>query len=243
MAPLARTHSPPRVTGRDGHAKYRPCLRLDFAFRCAYGLAHEREVGPSENYGGFEIEHFRPQGLRKFRRLANSYANLLWACPTCNRAKLHTWPGPEEAALGMRLVDPTEEALGEYLTLRGDVVVGTEIPSRSQAASYMIDVVRLNGAAHQERRRRKTLAVKIATLEATLEVFREDVDAHDEAKLAQIAAAEKELADFAAMIGASLPWDAPQACHCPPDGTPAVAASPRRQTRRSRKKRRSAVPR
>ena len=240
-APLPRSHGPPPVYGTGGYAGYRSCLRVDFNFRCAYCLAHEREVGPSEDYGGFEIEHFKPQGLRQFRKFANTYSNLLWACPTCNRAKHHTWPDAAELALGMRFVDPSVEALGDYLSMSGNLVVGTLDPKRASAAEYMIDAIRLNRAAHKERRqRRKDIAVKVATMEAMLEVFREDVAAlttPDQAKLDEISRAESELKRFADMLGATPPFDAPASCLCPtPGATTAKPAKQRRGTRRARKK-------
>ena len=99
--PLKRSCRPPSVSDYD---RYRSCLRKDFYFRCVYCQSHETEVGPGAKYGGFEIEHFRPQ--EKFSALAARYDNLLWACRACNKEKRHKWPLPEEIAKGYEFVDP-----------------------------------------------------------------------------------------------------------------------------------------
>ena len=213
MAPLHRGHTPPRVIGRDGYEKYRECLRLDFAYRCAYCLAHEVEVGPSGKFGGFEIEHFRPQGRHEFRRFANTYTNLLWACHACNRAKDFGWPTAAEIAKGERFVDPSAEPLGAFLTVAGDEVV----PNPSEpAATYMIEEIHLNSDLHQRRRkRRRDVATNIATLKASLAIFKQRLTPNaTPMELAEIASAETSLSELSALTGVRAPWDEPEWCHC-----------------------------
>ena len=62
-----------RVQG--SYTAYRPFLRRDFAFRCAYCLRHEFFFGGGE---AGEIDHFRPRHL--FPDLLNNYDNLYWSC-------------------------------------------------------------------------------------------------------------------------------------------------------------------
>lgn len=214
--PVPRTHTPKKVIGEDGYGLYRPCLRLDFEFRCAYCLAHESEVGPSSDYGGFEVEHFKPKGRREFRRFSNVYSNLLWACHACNRAKSSKWPSEEEHARGMRFVDPSAEALGHFIVCDGvRVAPVAEAPAEHQAAGeYMIDEINLNSGAHRRRRQlRRDVATKLATLDAMLQVFREELPTP--AVLISIDEAEREILALREMLGAGDPWDRPERCRCP----------------------------
>lgn len=233
--PLPRTHAPPEVSGEKGFAKYRDCLRLEFSARCAYCLSHEGEVGPSQNYGGFEVEHFKPQGRREFHSLRNRYSNLLWACPTCNRAKGHRWPDPEEQKLGARFIDPTVEAMGDFLVINGVRV--DQVEPTSQAAAYTIEQINLNSAAHKERRRkRQALAPKLALVEAKIEVLRErhaatgDADALD-----ALNALESELREIGTLVGwQPTSWDMPSTCFCAAPAQQLRRRKPR--TRRERRK-------
>src|SRR6516162_1416142 len=75
-----RRHGP---AGYQDYESYRDWLRDEFMFRCIYCLHRERWYGRSAT---FHIEHFIPvtdDPSRKFE-----YANLLYACATCNAAKL-----------------------------------------------------------------------------------------------------------------------------------------------------------
>lgn len=56
------------------YAQYRPLLRLDFRYRCAYCLLHEFYLGGE---AGCEIDHHRPQNGPSARPdLINVYENL-----------------------------------------------------------------------------------------------------------------------------------------------------------------------
>jgi len=213
-APLPRTHVPEKVIGETGYGLYRPCLRLDFTFRCAYCLAHESEVSPSDKYGGFEVEHFKPKGRREFRRFSNAYANLLWACHACNRAKSNKWPTEEETARGMRFVDPSVEALGAFLTIDGIHVTVAAAAAEPAAAEYMIDEINLNSATHRRRRHlRHEIATKLATLDAMLQVFRETLPTP--AVTDDIERADADIRELRDLLGAAAPWDCPTSCRCP----------------------------
>lgn len=61
---------------------YRPWLRDQFSFRCAYCLIREQWGRVT---GEFDVEHFRPQARNP--ELATVYDNLHYACSRCNGAK------------------------------------------------------------------------------------------------------------------------------------------------------------
>jgi hypothetical protein len=217
LAPIKRTHRPP-VVRADG---YRRCLRLDFKNRCAYCLSHEREVAPGQAYGGFEVEHFRPES--RFPKCRDQYSNLLWACQACNRAKRAQWPTDAEARQGCHFVDPTSEGLGKYVDLQGDRVVSV---NTNPAGDYMIEAICLNSPVHKLRRHeRKDAAVQVAYLTVLLDRLRNE-PVLDPAEVATVEAAI-ERAD----VTGRPPWDQPIDCVC----LPASPGSRKRRTRRERK--------
>jgi hypothetical protein len=80
--PEARIHRRHGPRGYANYESYRPWLRDEFAFRCAYCLKRETW---GQVTGEFDIDHFRPQWLG--RHLAGDYANLVYACRRCNAVK------------------------------------------------------------------------------------------------------------------------------------------------------------
>lgn len=213
---LPRAHRPPKARPYD---EYRNCLRREFSFTCAYCLSTEPEIAGSSAYGGFEIEHFKPKGLRIFRRLRSFYGNLLWSCHACNRAKREKWPSKAEVGLGSRFVDPSTEPLGSYLEIVGVkvVAVGGNAPGE-----YMIEEINLNSGLHVERRRQRAeQAKRFALLEGTFEALvarvgpgasvqeRQDID-RDAAKI------QRQLTEWRDSFDRGrMPWDAPITCKCP----------------------------
>jgi 5-methylcytosine-specific restriction endonuclease McrA len=74
-----------RRHGPDGYAayeSYRPWLRDEFDFRCAYCLKRETW---GQIASEFELDHFRPQSSNP--RLLLDYQNLVYACRRCNAVK------------------------------------------------------------------------------------------------------------------------------------------------------------
>jgi hypothetical protein len=170
-AATPRTHRPPKVTGGKGYQKYRNCLRLEAEYTCVYCLSTEREVGPSEAFGGFEVEHFHPKGLAKFKKQANHYFNLLWACKACNRAKSNVWPSKTQLAAGSRFLDPTRDNLNDHMAIVGNEV---KVLNGSPAAKYTISRLRLNSETHQDRRQQRTADDKaMALLDGTIQLLEE----------------------------------------------------------------------
>src|SRR5579871_1556139 len=98
------------------YTRYRPLLRADFQYRCAYCLTHERYLGGE---AGCAIDLHRPQqGPYARPDLASEYSNLYWTCRECNDNKSDTWPSPEEEALGSQFFDPCTSEGDHDLHLR-----------------------------------------------------------------------------------------------------------------------------
>jgi hypothetical protein len=90
--------------------RYKPYLRRDFNYRCAYSWVHESSIGGEAT---FEVEHFRPK--THFRKLGATYSNLYYVWGPCNRAKGETWPRLADRKAGRRFVDPcAEEAFTHF---------------------------------------------------------------------------------------------------------------------------------
>ena len=74
-----------RIHGPRGYAQcepYRPWLRDEFAFRCAYCLSREQWGRVT---GEFALDHFVPQKARANQ--ATTYDNLVYSCARCNLTK------------------------------------------------------------------------------------------------------------------------------------------------------------
>lgn len=211
LKPRPLRHRPRKVDGLRGYERYRPCLRLEFGYSCAYCLSAEREVGRLEKWGGFEVEHFRPKGKAPFKKLRNHYFNLLWACHACNRAKGSHWPDKDAERRGERYANPCEEALGEHLVIRGRIV---EPVNASSVGRYMIRRLRLNSDLHRERRKeREELATNYALAAATVTLLEQK-----QSSSAAMAEAAIGLAHVKEKIAERLraPWDKEDGCLCGP---------------------------
>ena len=88
--PLVRRHGP---AGYASYRSYRPWLRDEFSFRCVYCLLREQWGRATAE---FDLEHFVPHVLAPER--STDYANLFYACRSCNvRKGKHTLPDPGDA--------------------------------------------------------------------------------------------------------------------------------------------------
>lgn len=111
--------------------RYRPFLRKDFLYRCAYCERPEIYLGGAEC---FEIDHFRPRS--KFPWLDADYSNLYYCCAKCNRYKGDSWPEAALAAAGYRFADPcAEDVYRDHLREQpdGDVEAITKCGEYSRA--------------------------------------------------------------------------------------------------------------
>jgi hypothetical protein len=117
------------------YTRYRPFLRQDFRYRCAYCLTHEFYLGGE---AGCTIDHYRPQS-GPFARpdLISVYENLYWCCHECNQNKGATWPTSEELLAGRRFLDPCRSE--DDHDLHWTVVSDGTLSPRTPAGTYTIE--------------------------------------------------------------------------------------------------------
>jgi hypothetical protein len=125
------------------YQNYKPFLRRDFYYRCAYCEIHEAHIG---GHWGFGVDHFRPKA--KFRKLRLLYHNLYYACNFCNTMKGETWPSRREQKDGYRFVDacqedpyvihfrPTEDGILASLTRAGEYTLKHLRLNRTQLCQH-----------------------------------------------------------------------------------------------------------
>jgi hypothetical protein len=75
--PLHRRHGP---RGYATYKSYKPWLRDEFSFRCAYCLCREQWEPNGQDV--FSVEHIQPQA--RYPEQATDYDNLIYACAVCN---------------------------------------------------------------------------------------------------------------------------------------------------------------
>jgi len=138
MAFFIRQEYPPQF---DDYRKYRPFLRRDFRFMCAYCERPEFALGGEES---FEIDHFRPKG-GKFQSLEAHYPNLYYACAKCNRYKGAVWPSDELMAEGFQFADPCQEDM--YSKHLREQPASGELKALTNCGLYTAEKVRLNRPA------------------------------------------------------------------------------------------------
>ncbi len=120
--PATRRHGP---QGYADYQSYKPWLRDEFTFQCAYCLARER--WESDGHHGFGVEHIRPQSSLPNDRF--EYDNLVYACNTCNSTRRD-------------VILPTEFITEprDHLRSRGNGIVD----ALSESGAEVIDLCRLN---------------------------------------------------------------------------------------------------
>ena len=138
-APLSRRHSPRGYT--DYHS-YRPWLRDEFCFRCAYCLLREQW---GQVRGGHSIDHFEAVAQNPDR--VNDYDNLLYACATCNLAKA-----------ARNVPDPTAVLLSPNVWVSPEGAMHATNPE----AAKLIDLLGLDRPKAREYRALWTGIIKLA---------------------------------------------------------------------------------
>lgn len=129
---------------------YKPYLRKDFLFRCAYCLVHEAHFGGLRN---FHVDHFRPKNRKEFRDFALAYANLYYACGLCNTFKGHWWPSAGDEQAGRRFVDPCEiDPYGKHFEVNEED--GT-LRALTPAGHYTVEHIWLDRPQLNKHRRRQ----------------------------------------------------------------------------------------
>src|SRR4051794_29805210 len=83
------------------YKKYKPFLREDFWYQCAYCNISEGYRKGTEVFG---VDHFRPQ--KGFPELSAVYSNLYYCCAGCNSNKGSRFPDEHLQKAGIHYVDP-----------------------------------------------------------------------------------------------------------------------------------------
>lgn len=125
-APQRRRHGP---RGYLDYKHYKPWLRDDFSFRCAYCLCRETWLPDGEAY--FGIDHVLPRSLAS--GCLSTYDDLVYACSVCNACKKDC---PE-------ILDFSDLALAEHIEVQDDGAIRA-LTSRGQA---LIEVCALDRPA------------------------------------------------------------------------------------------------
>lgn len=99
---------------KNSYRLYREQLKTDFNNRCGYCDAPDDVLWAR---GPYHIDHFAPHS--KFSDLKETYGNLVYACPFCNRAKSDKWHGecadtPNDGCIGF--VDPCSHEYDQHLS-------------------------------------------------------------------------------------------------------------------------------
>ena len=211
--PIERRHAP--APGRYG--SYRPCLRWDFGFTCAFCLLHEADLAEHgvEGTGLTWIEHRLLRSVDPLR--ARDYANCYYACRFCNTAR---GTAPLEDADGRRVLDPCADAGGHHLMVHGDGLRPLDDDARYTHETYDLDDPRKRLARRSRTAAidtaRKTLSKAPRLISRLLELA-ETAAAKDraaildaaQARSATVRAARRQLERYRA-----IPADAPTSCRC-----------------------------
>lgn len=114
---IERRHNPQQARGRYGYRRYRPCLRWEFAFSCAFCLCHEADLVAhgTEGTGLTQIEHYEPAAQDEAR--INDYWNCFYICRFCNQARSTT---PVHGKSGALLLNPAESCWRDHFFLVDD---------------------------------------------------------------------------------------------------------------------------
>ncbi len=230
-ARIERAHSPRPVRGRYGFQAYRPCLRWEFGFTCAFCLLHEADLAEHgiEGMGLGTIEHFVPvsTGAGDVHR----YSNCFYACRFCNVARGAT---PAVDGGGRRLLNPCDDVWGDHFSL----AVGDRLSpvDGDPDAAYTEQAYDLNDPRKVVMRqsRRERLAEWLQLLEEgpalEAELLRQASSAVSPAKaLTNLQAARQLRRCIEAALRdiqryAAIPVDADASCRC--TSPPALAAPP-----------------
>jgi hypothetical protein len=126
---VLRSHVPADLP----YTEYRPYLRRDFFYSCAYCTITEAEASALR----FTIDHYEPKSARQ--DLENDYKNLMYACDQCNQYKGNRNPPPEARAEGHRFFRPDEDHYEDHFE-----EVGLRLNGSSATGHFTIDAVNLN---------------------------------------------------------------------------------------------------
>jgi hypothetical protein len=230
-----RSHTPKLSTAVRGYQSYRPCLRWDFGFSCAFCLLHESDL----NLGGagaalMETEHFVP--ISHVPALENRYSNCFYICHFCNHSRGEQ-PNHEPSGQG-RLLNPCLDIWSEHFILEEDRL---HFRDKDPDAVYTRDAYDLNDERKVRMRKlRREILEDFAmnwdecrrVSDGLLGEFMSSENSSarrlemlDKARSlrGKYKSAHEQLFEY---FGA-IPWNAPQPCRCePPRSTPLALPLP-----------------
>lgn len=79
-------------------------LSQDCENKCVYCGIHESKFGGDRS---FQIDHFRPKSIERFKKLEFDYSNLFWSCCVCNNLKRADWPSDDLSTDCICYLDPS----------------------------------------------------------------------------------------------------------------------------------------
>lgn len=132
-----------QVAVQSNHHAYKPDLREDFHFACAYCSLSESEARGI----AFEIEHYIPVTHPEGKSHAATYENLMWSCAQCNGAKSNDFPSAGLLDKCLRYYRADWEAFADTFELDGD-----ELKGRSPVGDFSINALCLNASSQQRLR-------------------------------------------------------------------------------------------
>ena len=149
--PHQRRHGP---SGYKDYGSYRDWLRDEFMFRCVYCLHREQWYSRS---GTFHIDHFVPVSTDPEGTLR--YANLTYACTTCNEAKADI----------LGLPDPCTVSFRECIEIEAD----GRVVAKNEGGQRLRDVLRLNSSVNVEYRSRMIRILEALLRSGEIDLYQE----------------------------------------------------------------------
>jgi hypothetical protein len=150
------------VEPRSNYQDYRPELRANFWFSCAYCTLTEVE----SRGVGFQIDHYVP--IASDATLQNVYGNLMYSCAPCNRNKGDYHPTAAQDAAGKRFFRADQEHPSDHFETTQNTVVGT-----TAVGEFTTEVLMLNRLLMQRvRRARRRITESEATVTSGIHALR-----------------------------------------------------------------------
>lgn len=147
---ILRRHQPAEA-GR--FRDFRPCLRWEFGFSCAFCLLHEVDLSEhgTEGWGLMWIEHRAPRS--RAPESVHEYENCFYSCRFCNEAR---GVRPVIDSKGRRLLNPCEVAWRELFELDEDEI---RVVGNDPNAAYTQEAYDLNDRRKVRMRRKRRLVL------------------------------------------------------------------------------------
>ncbi len=134
------------------YTEYRPYLREDFFWSCAYCTMSEAEAQAIR----FTIDHYEPKSSRP--DLEIEYTNLMYACDECNRRKGNLTPSPAARANDFRFFRADQDVRRDHFEANG-----VRVEPKSNVGDFSITALDLN---RQMLRRLRELRQRLTNCEA-----------------------------------------------------------------------------